>query len=133
MAVADGYITVDPAVPSASVTVTMSAASFNTGNRARDRDVRSARFLDSEHHPDIAFRAATLDQREGSWVLAGELEVRGAGQPVTLLIDSVQATEAGLQAHASTRIDRYAFGLTAAKGMAARNLDVELIVAAQPL
>ncbi len=38
----------------------------------------------------------------------------------------------GFVARAKTRIDRYAFGVTAAKGMAARYLDVVLIAAADP-
>lgn len=142
LAVAEGVITVDPEVPSASVTVTMSVASFDTGNRVRDWEVRSARFLDPERHPDITFRASTLDQREGSWVLAGELEVRGVRRPVTLVIDSVEVTETGLQAHATTRIDRYAFGLRTGKGLdprlavpkaIGRYLDIELTVAARAL
>lgn len=141
VAVAYGDITVDPAVPSASVTVTMHVASFNSGNRFRDWEVRSARFLNSKRHPDIIFRAGTLDQREGGWILAGELEVRGVSRPVTLLIDSVEAAEAGLRAHATTRIDRYAFGLRVGKGLdprlavpkaIARYLDIEVTVATSP-
>jgi polyisoprenoid-binding protein YceI len=52
MAVTGGEITIDPAVPQASVTATISAASVRTGNRARDRDAR-ARFLHTGQYPDI--------------------------------------------------------------------------------
>jgi polyisoprenoid-binding protein YceI len=133
MAVTGGEITVDPAVPQASVAVRMSAASFSSGGRARDKDVRSARFLNAGQHPDITFRAGTLSRDGDRWTLAGELEIRAESHPVTLLIERAEADGAGFIVHATTRIDRYAFGLTAAKGMAARYLDIDLAAAAQPL
>ena len=129
MAVTGGEITIDPAVPRASVTATISAASFRTGNRARDRDAR-ARFLHTGQYPDITFQARTLSRAEDGWVLAGELEVRGVSRPVTLVIESVEAAGAGFRAQAAARIDRYAFGVTAAKGMAARYLDISLTAVA---
>jgi len=61
------------------------------------------------------------------------LEVRGVSQPVTLVIESVETAGAGFRARATTRIDRYAFGLTAAKGMAARQLNIDLTATAEPL
>ena len=126
-------MTVDPAVPRAMVTATVNAASFSTGNRARDRDIRSAKFLHAEQYPHITFRAGTLSQAQGRWILAGELQVREVSRPLMLAIESVQAAGDGFRARATARIDRYAFGLTAAKGMAARYLDIDLAVAAEPL
>jgi polyisoprenoid-binding protein YceI len=61
------------------------------------------------------------------------LEVRGVSQPVTLVIEPVETAGAGFRARASTRIDRYAFGLTAATGMAARHLNIDLSATAEPL
>ncbi len=133
MAVTGGEITVDPAAPHASVTATMGAASFSTGNRARDRDVRSPRFLRAGEYPGITYRAGTLSQAGGRWTLAGELEVRGVSRPVTLVIESVKTAGAGFRARAIARIDRYACGLTAARGMAARHLNIDLTAAAEPL
>jgi hypothetical protein len=53
--------------------------------------------------------------------LDGELTVRMVTKRVTLSIDSVETTGMGFlaTATATARIDRYAFGITAAKGMAA--------------
>jgi polyisoprenoid-binding protein YceI len=132
MAVTGGEITIGPAVGQASVTAVVSAASFHTGSRLRDRDIRSAKFLDAGQYPDITFRAGTLSHDRGCWVLPGELEVRGMSRPVTLTIESVERTGPGFRAQATTRIDRYAFGVTAAKGMAARYLDIDLTAAAEP-
>ena len=114
------------------MTAVVSAASFSTGSRARDRDVRSARFLDTAQYPDITFQAGTLSRDQGRWMLAGELTVRDVTSPVTLAIDCVEPAGAGFRARATARIDRYAYGVTAAKGMAARYLGIDVNVTAQP-
>ena len=129
MTVTGGEITIDPAIPQASVTATISAASFHTDIRARDRVTR-ARFLQTDQYPDITFQAETLNRAEDGWMLAGELEVRGVSRPVTLVIESVEEAGAGFRAQAAARIDRYAFGVTAAKGVAARYLDISLTAVA---
>jgi polyisoprenoid-binding protein YceI len=57
--------------------------------------------------------------------------VLGVSKPVMLTIDSVEVTGAEFRAHATTRIDRYTFGLTAAKRMAARHLAIDLTITAE--
>ena len=46
--------------------LTIEAASVQTGNRRRDRHLRSAAFFDAEHHPWVQFRADSLAQRHGT-------------------------------------------------------------------
>lgn len=132
MAVRSGEVTIGPAAGQATVTAAVGAGSFHTGSRARDRDVRSPKFLDAGQYPHITFRAGTLTQAGGRWMLAGELTVRQVTSPVTLVIDSVEPAGAGFRARATTRVDRYALGVTAAKAMAARHLDINLAVTAEP-
>jgi polyisoprenoid-binding protein YceI len=133
MYITDGQIDVDPAVPRATVTATISAASFSTDNHRRDNDIRSPRFLHAGKYPELTYRAGPLSHDHGRWTLAGELTVRDVTRPVTLEIDSVQQTGQGFRAHATTRIDRAAFGLTTAKWMGGRIFDIELTAAADPL
>lgn len=133
MYIADGQIDVDPAVPRATVAAAISAASFSTDNPRRDSDIRSSRFLHAGTYPELSYRAGTLSQDHDRWTLTGELTVRDVTSPVTLEIDSVQATGQGFRAHATTRINRAAFGLTAAQWMGGRIFDIELTVAADPL
>jgi polyisoprenoid-binding protein YceI len=132
MLIAGGELDVDPALPRATVTATINAASFSTGNGRRDNDVRSARFLHAEEYPELAFRAGRLAQDGGRWTLAGELTVRDVTRPVTLEIDSVEAAGPGFRAHATARVDRYAYGLTLMRGMGGRFFHVELTAAADP-
>jgi polyisoprenoid-binding protein YceI len=133
MYVAGGEIDVDPAVPQATVTAVISAASFSTDNPRRDSDIRSPRFLHVGKYPEFSYRAGVLSQDHGRWTLAGELTVRDVTRPVTLHIDSVQQTGPGFRAHATARVDRVAFGLTTAQWMGGRIFDIELTAAGSPL
>lgn len=133
MYIAGGQIDIDPAAGQAAVTATISAASFSTGNPRRDNDIRSPRFLHAGQYPELSYQAGTLCQDHVRWTLAGELTVRDVTRPVTLEIDSVQQTGQGFRAHATTRVDRAAFGLTAAQWMGGRIFDIELTATAGPL
>lgn len=131
MQVTSGEITLDPAVPRVSIAATVDAASFASGHKKRDSDVHK-KLLQVATYPEFTFRAANLTQAQDLWTVTGQLTVCGVTKPVTLSIESVETTGQGFAARAVTRIDRYAFGVTAAKGMAARYLDVALSVAAVP-
>lgn len=133
MYIADGQIDVDPAIPQATVTAAVSAASFSTDNPRRDHDIRSPRFLDANKFPEISYRAGTLSQVHGRWTLAGELTVRDVSRLVSLEIESIQRTGQGFLAHATTRVDRAAFDLTTAKWMGGRIFHIVVIAAADPL
>ena len=47
-------------------------------------------------------------------------------RPAELTITEAAASEDVLQIRATTRVDRYAHGLTKAKGLAGRHLDMEI-------
>ena len=133
MHIVGGQIDVDPAVPRATVTAAVSAASFSTDNPRRDNDIRSPRFLHADKYPELGYRASTLTQDHGRWTLAGELTVRDVTRPVTLEVDSIQQTGRGFRAHATGRVGRAAFGLTSAQWMGGRTFAIDLVAAADPL
>jgi polyisoprenoid-binding protein YceI len=112
-----------------SVSAVLDATSFGTGNDRRDQDVRSARFLDAERFPNLTFRAQGMD---GSRALTGRLTVRSETVEVPLTVESLDLVAGVLHGRATARVDRFAFGLTAARGMAARYLAVELAVVGRP-
>jgi polyisoprenoid-binding protein YceI len=129
MAISHGVVDVADPITDSSVQVEIDTTSFDTGSRQRDGDVRSARFLDAARYPSMTFTSERLDRSEGRWMLAGTLRVRHVARPVSLAIERciVQpGTPNSFVVCASTRIDRTDFGLTAARGMAGRHLDVSL-------
>src|SRR5215831_10587267 len=103
--------------------------SFHTGNKQRDRDVRSARFLATGQYPSMTFTSERLDRSADRPTLTGTLTVRDVARPVILTIEQ-SAVHNGIPAsfatHATVRIDRTEFGVTAARGMAGRCFDVSL-------
>jgi polyisoprenoid-binding protein YceI len=129
----EGEIRVTDPLSESSARAKISAASFHTGNPARDSAVRSARLLDTGTHPDITFISRRLDQADGRWVLRGLLSVRGKARPVDLLIEEAEPAGRDLHLRASVHLDRYDFGITKARGLAARHLGGQLDIVAHRL
>jgi polyisoprenoid-binding protein YceI len=117
---------------SATVHAVLDAASFETGNPRRDTDVRSATYLDVTAYPDITFSSQRVRLSEAKWVAVGTVTAHGVAAPVDLTLDEVRHSDDGeLILRASAKIDRYAHGVTAGKGMAARWLTVEVTAIAR--
>ncbi|WP_405100591.1 YceI family protein [Oceanobacillus sp. FSL H7-0719] len=104
---------------SATVEVTIDAASINTRNEDRDNHLRSGDFFDTENHPTITFVATDIKSTGGNeYDVTGDLTIRGTTKPVTLDVtfegqskDPMGgATVAGFSG--LTKISREEFGLT---------------------
>ena len=131
--VSGGRISVDERVgeTGAEVDVTVDAGSVDTGNAGRDAAVRSPAFLDSEAHPNIAFRSTGVGREGESWIVWGEVTARGAAVPVDLRVVDLRETDGGLYVRAAATIDRYAHGMTKFKGVAARRVHLEITARAE--
>ena len=137
-ALRDGIIEVARPLEASRIEARVAASSFRTGNPARDGAVLSARLLDAAAYPTIAFTATALaaeqalTEEDGQWRVRGDLEVRGVSRPVEAVIGAVSADGLTLTAAARLTVDRYAFGITGYRGLAAQRLVVGLrLVAVQ--
>jgi polyisoprenoid-binding protein YceI len=76
----------DPDDPTtARGTVTIDAASLDTGNEQRDQHLRSADFFDVERYPDITFSANRVEpDGDDTYRVTGDLTIKGETRPVTL-------------------------------------------------
>jgi polyisoprenoid-binding protein YceI len=129
-AVRDGLISVAEPVTESAVHATIAASSFRTGNDTRDAAVLSPRLLDAAAYPGLAFTSTALAREDGRWLLRGEFEVRGISRLVEVQLVAVSRTSGTLRATARVAVDRYDFGLTAYRGLAARRLTVTLDITA---
>jgi len=68
----------------ATGTITVAAASIDTGMKKRDDHLRSADFFDAAKYPDITFSAASVALSDESAVVSGTLTVRDQTRPVTV-------------------------------------------------
>ncbi|GHE14745.1 hypothetical protein GCM10010339_86800 [Streptomyces alanosinicus] len=104
--------------------VEIDAASFSTGNDQRDGDVPSAKFLDTDRNPLITF----VSERVDATSVSGTLTACGVPRSASLSIVRSQVHTNSFTVRATTRVDRTEFGVTAARGMAGRHLDLTLEV-----
>lgn len=129
---AAGQIHVDGSLSSSWARLTVTAASFATGNLSRDTAVRSARLLAAARYPDMTFVSTALEARDGAWLLRGRLCVRGHEGPAEACLRASRWDGSLLRVRATATVDRYAFGISGARGLAARCLDLWFEIAARP-
>jgi polyisoprenoid-binding protein YceI len=115
----DGVVSFNPDNPAASsVSVTIDAASINTGAADRDNHLRSADFFDVENYPHLTFRSTRVEMTGDSTArITGDLTIRDVTRPVTIEAEFLGqntspfgTTVAGFSGTA--RINREDFGLT---------------------
>jgi polyisoprenoid-binding protein YceI len=93
-------------------TLTVAAASIDTKNARRDKHLRSADFLDSGSHPDIAFTADGIRPDGQGAAIAGALTVCGRTRPLS--VDAAASVRDGgeVALKAAVRINQADFGMT---------------------
>jgi polyisoprenoid-binding protein YceI len=81
-----GTITVDPAKPeSASVEFTIKAATIDTANEGRDKDLRGENFFQVDKFPEITFKSSKVKAAgKDKYDVTGTLTIHGVAKEVTL-------------------------------------------------
>ena len=113
----EGTITVNGDSPQdASVDVSITAASINTGTDQRDEHLRSADFLDVKQFPTLTFKSTAITGPKEHFTLTGDLTIHGTTRSVTLDVayegegqDPWGGQRIGFTA--TGKIDRREFGL----------------------
>lgn len=116
----EGVVEHDARSPERStVRATVDVASIDTREPKRDAHLRSADFFDADNHPTITFVSRSVKPAgKGRFALQGDLTIRGVTQPVTFDVEDVTEPQKDpwgnlrIGAHAKTRIQRSAFGMT---------------------
>jgi polyisoprenoid-binding protein YceI len=126
LAIRGGTADVADPVAASAIYAEIETASFRTKSRQRDRSVLSPRFLDPAGYPVMTFRSDRIEAE--SQILTGTLMVRGTTRPVTLTLARCEVSRGSFTVRATARIDRTEFGIIAARGLAARYLDLTVEV-----
>jgi len=101
--------------------LTMDASSLSTGNKQRDKHLRSADFFTVEHHGEVVV-TVTSAEPAGQAALAchGTLEAAGHSEPVEFTAHIREATGQAVVLDAEIVVDRTLFAMTwSPLGMAA--------------
>lgn len=65
--------------------ITIDAASINTDNESRDKDLRSEKYFDVAKYPDITFKSTSVEKKgENGLKVTGSLSMHGVTKPVTV-------------------------------------------------
>jgi polyisoprenoid-binding protein YceI len=113
-----GTITIDDEPTRSHVEVEIQVATLDTGDAQRDDSLRSVDFFDVEHYPTITFRSTQVEPGTSeTWMVTGDLSVRGVTRPVTLEVDfdGANASPFGderIAFSAATDVNREDWGLT---------------------
>lgn len=90
-------ITKDSDLTKCSINAAIKAASINTGNADRDKDLQGAKFFDAQNHPEIAFQSKLVKKKDNEYLLVGDLIMRGKTKTVEMpvVVTGMSPTEDG--------------------------------------
>ncbi|HZT96542.1 MAG TPA: YceI family protein [Chloroflexota bacterium] len=94
--------------------------SIETGIGRRDAHLRAKDFLWADEHPQIRYQSSTvrgMPDQPGAYLVEGTLTVRGVTLPLTLEARLRYVDADRIVVEASGVTDRYAFGMTGARGL----------------
>lgn len=93
----DGSIVLDRQNPSVSkVDLTIQAASIDTGNDNRDKDLRSPNFFDVEKYPTITFKSTkVVPKGTDTFDVTGDFTLHGVTKTITIPVKSGGFMNAG--------------------------------------
>lgn len=114
-----GQVQFDEADPEkSSVQVKIKAASIDTGNEQRDKDLRSQNFFDAAKYPGITFESKSVKKTgDSTFDITGDLTMHGVTKEVVLKAELL-GKGAGMQGktvsgwEATTALKRSDFGLS---------------------
>jgi polyisoprenoid-binding protein YceI len=101
-----GDVVADPAGPTgARISLTIDAASLDTGIEMRDKHLRSPDFFDIERFPTIAFESVRVESAGRRATVMGRLTLHGVTREIAVPVD-VQITETALVASGEFIVNR---------------------------
>jgi polyisoprenoid-binding protein YceI len=105
------------------------SASIDTGNRMRDRHLRSRDFFHVKRHAQLRYEAHSISsQGPGSARIGGELVVAGTRTPLTLDVTLRAAADGVVELACRTEVDRVALGVKGARGMVPRAVQLDVAI-----
>jgi polyisoprenoid-binding protein YceI len=100
-----------------SATATIDLSSVDTGNEARDSDLRSSNFFDAATHPQMTYHSTGIRPDGDGFIVDGDLTIRAVTRPVPLTVevngfgsDPYGGTRAGFSARGE--LNRTDFGIS---------------------
>ena len=105
------------------------SSSIDTGNRIRDRHLRSRGFFYVERHPQVRYEAHSISSQDpGRARIDGELIVADTRTPLPLDVTLHTPTDGLVELACHTEVDRVALGIRGARGMVPRAVHLDVAI-----
>lgn len=106
-----GEMSVDPRdLRTATLTLSVDAASIDTNNRKRDDHLRSADFFDVTRHPLVRFESVRIVPATRGAAVHGRLTIRGITREVAVPVE-VEIGDGNIVARGAFALDRQDYGI----------------------
>jgi polyisoprenoid-binding protein YceI len=119
-----GTMTLDEQGPSG--TLVIDAASIDTGNRLRDRHLRSSDFFATEEHPEVRYELDSLAVAGEHLSIDGELVIAGARTRLPVTAELRHHDDGSIGLACRTQVDRVVVGVSGASGVVPRTVDLDV-------
>ena len=134
----EGSIVLDPAdLLRSSTTVVVRSASIDTGNKRRDKQLRSADFLDADRYPEIRFQSTKVERGTDRDTLriTGSLTVKNTTREIVLDVNEIDRSRSPNGQYvayysAITDIDRVDFNVDAMRLLIGRKVQIMINIQA---
>jgi polyisoprenoid-binding protein YceI len=114
-------------------TLAIDAASLDTGNRLRDRHLRSRDFFGVSEYPQLRYELRALRHDTDDRVrLEGDLVVAGTRTALPLEATVRRLEDGGVEIACITSVDRVALGLRRARLLVPREVELDVTVVLRP-
>ncbi|NIJ53986.1 YceI family protein [Dyadobacter arcticus] len=128
-----GAISFDPEnLSTAKFDVTVDVASINTGIDLKNKHAKSDKWFDAEKFPVIHFISSKVEKLDTSYVVHGELELRGIKKQLSIPF-SFQKNETQSLFYGTFNVNRGDFGIGKSTGKDSDSTSVEVYVPVQGL
>ena len=122
-----GNLVVDGAHAAGALVI--DSSSIDTGNRIRDRHLRSRDFLDVNRHPQLRYEAHSISSQDsGTARIAGELLVADTRTTLPLDVTLHAPADGVVELTCHTEVDRVGLGIRGARGMVQRAVHLEVVI-----
>ena len=134
-----GTISVDSSnLSKSTVDIIIDAASINTDNDYRDKDLRSDKYFDVANNPTITFKSTAVKElSKGKLEVTGDFTLHGVTKRISFPITSL-GTIPGMNPGSTVigfgdgalKLNRHDYGISAMKGVLGDDVDISLDVEA---
>ena len=122
-----GHLVVDGAHAAGSLVI--DSSSIDTGNRIRDRHLRSRGFFHVKRHPQLRYEAHSISSEDpGRARIDGKLIVAETSKPLPLDVTLHAPTDGLVELACHTEVDRVALGIRGARAMVPRAVQLDVAI-----